>query len=117
MQKRIKPDDISTRLKQYIEICTEAKSVLDHYFEEGDYFFHPDYGIDTVDKNLKNGLMFPSDPEYSTYKIPTSESIWLPTPEQIEGKLETPWIEEIMIILRKLQSYCQRFSSDEWPLE
>ena len=88
MQGRIKPDEISIRLKKYIEICTSAKAVLDHYFEESDYFFHPEYGFDTVDRNLGDGRMFPFDSEHCTYEIPTSESIWYQLQNRLMKKCE-----------------------------
>ncbi|MFC2160970.1 hypothetical protein ACFLRX_04890 [Acidobacteriota bacterium] len=117
MQKRLKPNEISARLIRYIDICTEAKSVIDRYFEKDDYFFLSDYGIDSVDLNLGDGLMFPSDPAFIGTKINISECVWLPTLEQIGEEMQIPRIEEIMNALRNIQSYCQRLSSDEWPPE
>lgn len=117
MQKRYKPNEISARFIKYIDICTEAKSIFDRYFEEDDYFFLQDYGVDKVDKNLGDGFMFPSDPEFTDTKIKTSECVWLPTLEQIEEKIQTPWPEGKTKILEKVLVLCKGFSTDEWPLE
>ena len=90
IKKYQKPEEIPEDLKRYINMCERAKEdegiseILDRYFEEGDFFFHPVIGIAVVEINLDTGEMFCSDSELKTTKIPIDKCTWLPTVEQIK---------------------------------
>lgn len=90
IKKYHQPEEIPEDLKRYINMCERAKEdedvfeISERYFEEGDFFFHPDVGIDVVEINLGTGFIFCSHPQLKTAKIPVSECTWLPTVEQIK---------------------------------
>jgi len=83
MLKKYQNDKIPNYLKKYIRMCEKAKDILDsdHYFEEDEFFFHPNIGINIVDKITSDDRFYiPS----KTEKINMKECIWLPTEDKLK---------------------------------
>lgn len=75
-------ENITPPRRKYINSCKQVSEIKNHYFNEGDFFFHADFGINKVERGQSNGEFY-SHVDLSI-PIPAKDSIWLPTVDQIK---------------------------------
>lgn len=87
MLKKYSPDEIKGNIQRYVQLCDKVKDILDpdHYFYPGDIFYHPDIGINEVDRDCGTGEFYCKDPQLITCKIKSRECVWLPSEEQLKN--------------------------------
>lgn len=86
MLKKYSPKEINRSIQRYIQLCDKVKDILDrdHFFDPGDFFYHPDLGVNEVDRNRGDGKFYCKDPEFKIFEIESRECVWLPSEEQLK---------------------------------
>jgi hypothetical protein len=58
--KKHPKDEIPDSLYSYLDMCQKAEDIPgnNHVFDKGDFFYHSDIGISTVDINLGEGSFY-----------------------------------------------------------
>ncbi|MGM0466629.1 MAG: hypothetical protein ACQERH_09380 [Acidobacteriota bacterium] len=88
--KRYPKNEIPNSLEPYLDMCQKAKDILgkNHVFDKGDFFYHPDIGISTVDVNLGDGSFYCTGQSLFDRKINAKECTWLPSKKQLKNLIK-----------------------------
>jgi hypothetical protein len=88
--KRYPKNEIPSSLELYLDMCQKAEVVLgkNHIFDKGDFFYHPDIGISTVDVNLSDGSFYCTEQSLFDKKINAKECTWLPSKKQLKDLIK-----------------------------
>lgn len=112
MLKSYDLNEIPPDIKKYIDLCKSTEKVFDHYFEKGDYFFHEYFGVDRVNKNLQTSFIYPSNPKYEIFEIPSEECVWLPTLDQIKEELKQSRKRGDKELVQAIYRWCKKYLSN-----
>lgn len=87
-------EDITPQQERFITLCKQFSEIKSHYFNEEDFFFHIDFGINKVERGQSNGVFY-SYVDLSI-PIPVRDSTWLPTVEQIKELFRSHTLEHLI---------------------
>jgi len=88
--KKYSTNEIPDSLRPYIDMCQKALAIpgKKHIFNRGDFFYHPDIGISTVDINLGDGAFYCTEQRLLDKKINAKECTWLPSKKQLKSLIK-----------------------------
>jgi len=84
--KKYPKHKIPDSLYSYLDMCQKAENIpgYNHVFGKGDFFYHPDIGISTVDINLGEGSFYCTEQNLFDKKLFAGECTWLPSKKQLK---------------------------------